>query len=112
METPKLRVVINYEKLSDVLIEQIKLVYPRGFQKHLISFFNDKGEKVTALRLETADKIYLVRMSVTLAKQIVEEDSDYDDTGKLKAQIKEQYEEEHSDAEYLSENENYREEDY
>jgi len=107
MEINKSRVVVDYEKLSDELVEQIKLVYPSGFIQHLISFINSKGEKISALRFETFEKIYLIRMTKQLAKQIIEEDSDYDDDGNLKDNIREQYEEEHSDIDYLSENDNY-----
>ena len=111
MEANKTRVIVDYEKLSDELIEQIKLVYPTGFSQHLISFNNSKGERVSALRFETFEKIYLIRMSGKMAIQIIEEDSDYDDDGNLKEDIRERYEEEHSDVDYLSENENYDSED-
>ena len=103
----KLRVVLDYEKLSDELKEQIKLVYPDGFSQHLIKFKNSKGESVSALRFETFEKIYLVRMSVQKAIQLIEDDNDYDDDGSLKEHIKEKYADEYSDIEYLSENENY-----
>lgn len=109
METNKLRVIQDYEKLSTEIKEQIKLVYPEGFSQHLIEFVNDKGELVNALRFETFEKIYMIRMSIKKAKQIIQEDSDYDDDGTLKVHIKEKYEDEHSDIEYLSENENYEE---
>lgn len=110
MNSDKTRVIVDYEKLSDELTEQIKLVYPEGFSQHLISFNNAKGEKVSALRFETFEKIYLIRMSKQLAEQIIEEDADYDDEGNLKESIREKYEEDHSDVEYLSENDNYDEE--
>ena len=109
MEKDKLKVVVDYEKLSDELVEQIKLVYPSGFSQHLISFTNGKGEKVSALRFETFEKIYLIRMSGKMAEKIVEEDPDYDDDGNLKEDIREKYEDEHSDVDYLSENKNYNE---
>lgn len=109
MEKDKLKVVVDYEKLSDELVEQIKLVYPSGFRQHLISFTNGKGEKISALRFETFEKIFLIRMSSKMAEKIVEEDSDYDDDGNLKEHIREKYEDEHSDVDYLSENENYDE---
>ena len=109
MEKDKLKVVVDYEKLNDELVEQIKLVYPSGFRQHLISFTNGKGEKISALRFETFEKIYLIRMSCKMAEKIVEEDSDYDDDGNLKEHIREKYEDEHSDVDYLSENENYDE---
>ena len=109
MQTDKTRVVTDYEKLNDELVEQIKLVYPSGFSQHLITFTNSQGEKISALRFETFEKIYLIRMSNKMAEQIVEEDSDYDDDGNLREHIREKYEEDHSDADYLSENENYDE---
>ena len=109
MESNKQRIIQDYEKLTDELKEQIKLVYPEGYSQHLISFNNSKGEKVSALRFETFEKIYLVRMSIRKAEQIIEEDTDYDDEGNLKDTIKEKYEDEYSDIEYLSENENYDE---
>jgi hypothetical protein len=109
MATDKTRTVVDYEKLSDELVEQLKLVYPDGFSEHLISFNNTQGETVSALRFETFEKIYLIRMSKKLAKQIIEEDEDYDDDGVLKEDIREQYEEDHSDVDYLTENENYDE---
>lgn len=109
MESDKTRVVVDYEKLDDALIEQIKLVYPYGFSQHLVSFNNSKGEKVSALRFETFEKIYLIRMSTKLAEQIIEDDDDFDEDGNLREEVREKYEEEHSDVDYLSENENYEE---
>ena len=111
MEKNKTRVVVDYEKLSDELIEQIKLVYPTGFIQHLITFTNAKGENVSALRFETFEKIYLIRMSRLMAEQIIDEDSDYDDEGNLKEYVREKYEEEHADVDYLSENDNYEEDE-
>lgn len=107
MEVNKLRVIQDYKKLSCELKEQIKLVYPEGYRQHLIKFNNSKGEKVSALRFETFEKVYLIRMSVEKALDLIENDSDYDDNGNLKSDFKERYEEEHSDINYLSENENY-----
>ena len=109
MESNKQRIIQDYEKLTDELKEQIKLVYPEGYSQHLISFNNSKGENVSALRFETLEKIYLVRMSIRKAEQIIEDDTDFDDDGNLKDNIKEKYEDEYSDIEYLSENENYDE---
>ena len=106
MNSEKLRVIKDYEALSDEIQEQIKLVYPTGFSQHLVRFTNSKGERVSALRFETFDKIYLVRMTSSKAEQLIEEDSDYDDDGNLKTDVRERYEDEHSDIDYLSENEN------
>ncbi|OEK05785.1 hypothetical protein [Roseivirga misakiensis] len=103
----KLRVIQDYEKLSAELQEQIKLVYPEGYVDHLITFTNAKGEIVSALRFETLEKIYLVRMTKAKAERLVDEDSDFDEDGNLRSNVREQYEEDHSDVDYLSENDNY-----
>lgn len=107
MEPNKLRVVIDYAKLSEELQEQLKLVYPSGFSQHLISFKNMHGEMVSALRFETFEKIYLIRMSIKKAEELIEDDDDYDDDGNLRDDVKEQYEDDYSDVDYLSENDNY-----
>lgn len=103
----KLRKVKDYDRLSPGLQEQIKLVYPEGYVQHLIHFANVQGEKVSALRFETFDTIYLVRMTESQARKLIREDDDYDDQGNLYDSIREQYEEEHSEVDYLSENDNY-----
>jgi ArsR family metal-binding transcriptional regulator len=108
----KLRVIKDLDKLSDEIIDQIKMVYPDGFSQHLIEFTNHKGELVSALPFETADTIYMIRMSKSVAIQIVDEDPDYDDSGSLKKQIKDKFKEEYSDVDYLADNENFSYEDY
>jgi hypothetical protein len=107
MKTNKLRVIQDFEKLNSDIQEQIKLVYPNGFSQHLIDFKNKDNETVYALPFETDEKIYMVRMTVKKALQLIEDDSDYDDGGNLKEGIREKYEEEYSDVDYLSENDNY-----
>lgn len=107
----KLRVIQDYEKLSTEIKEQIKLVFPEGYSNHLIEFKNRHGELVSALPFETDEKIYMVRMSVMMAEKIISEDTDFDEDGLLKTEAKEKYQDEYSDVDYLSENENYDEED-
>ena len=107
----KLRVIQDYEKLPVEIQEQIKLVFPEGFSNHLIEFKNRHGELVSALPFETDEKVYMVRMSVKQAEQIINDDDDYDDDGYLKDNVKEKYQDEYSDIDYLSENENYNDED-
>ncbi|WP_338792642.1 hypothetical protein V9L05_13910 [Bernardetia sp. Wsw4-3y2] len=105
----KARVITDFEKLNSDLQGQIKLVYPEGYSQHLITFQNKDNKTVSALRFETDEKIYLVRMSVATALQLIEDDDDFDDEGYLKENVKSQYEDEHADVDYLSENENYDE---
>lgn len=89
----KPRVVTAFEKVDSSIQEQIKLEYPYGFSQHLISFKNKDGETVSALRYESEDKIYLLKMSVRMAEQIIEDDDDYDDDGNLTDDAREEYEE-------------------
>ncbi len=93
----KPRLITSYEKLDSSIQEQIKLEYPEGFSQHLISFNNKDGDRVSALRFETEDKIYLVKMTQIIAEQIIEDDDDYDDDGNLTDDAKEEYEEKYDD---------------
>ncbi len=111
MEKNKIRVIQDYEKLSSELKEQVKLVYPHGYHNHLVEYTTPKGERIKTLRFETDEKIYLIRMTFQKAKAIIEQDDDFDEEGFLKMDIKEKYEEEYSDLEYLSDLEE-PEEDY
>ncbi len=95
----KPRIVKDYEKLDEAIQEQIKLNYPYGFDRHLITFKNATGKFVSALPFETDDRYYLIRMSKALAQEIIEEDDDYDDDGNLKKAVKEEYEEKYDDSE-------------
>lgn len=76
---PKKRVVKDYDKLPEDVLNRIKIEYPRGFVKHLIKYFNKDGVQVSALPYETEDMYYLIRMSVSEARQIILDDDDYED---------------------------------
>lgn len=80
----KKRIVIDYEKLPEDVINRIKLEYPEGFEENLITFTNAKGLFVSALPFETDEIYYLIRMTEKEAQQIIREDDDYDDDGKLR----------------------------
>ncbi len=97
----KPRTVTSFDKISQELQEQIKLTYPFGFIDDLIKFTNKDGELVSALRFETDEKIYLIKMTRTKARQLVEEDEDYDDEGVLRPEVKEDYEDRYSDLDYM-----------
>lgn len=103
MEANKPKVIIDYYKLGENLQEQVKLMYPDGFVDYLIHFKNAKGQEVTALRFETDEKIYLLRMTTQMAFQIIEDDDDYDEDHFLKNRAKDLYQEKHGDVEYLKE---------
>lgn len=107
MENNKLRVVQDYDKLSVELKEQVKLVYPEGYSQYLIQFVNSKGKKKSALRFETDEKIYMLRMSEKMAYQIMEDDDDYDEEHNLINEVRDVLQTKHADVEYLVENEYY-----
>jgi hypothetical protein len=89
----KPRIVKDYHKIEEVVKQQIKLAYPDGFEEHLIKFKNKDGLNVSALPFETDEKYYLVRMTITEAQEIIEEDDDYDEDGTLRSEAREEYEE-------------------
>ncbi|MDG1718045.1 MAG: hypothetical protein P8H42_10475 [Saprospiraceae bacterium] len=100
MSKPK--VIKNYEKLTEEVKEQIKLVYPMGYTSHLVTFTNREGEKKKGLPFETEDYYYLIRMSEAKAEAIIEDDDDYDDDGNLKKSAKTKYEDKHEDEDFLN----------
>lgn len=93
----KPRVVKDYDALAIEIQEQVKLSYPHGFDKHLVTFKNKNGKFVSALPFETDDRYYLIRMTRTEAQNIIEEDDAYDDEGHLKDDIKEELEDKYDD---------------
>lgn len=109
MSNDKPRIVKDFEKLDNEIQEQIKLTYPEGFYDNLISYYDKEGLRRSALPFETEDKYYLVRMSVAEAKQIVEDDDDYDKEGNLKSDVQEDYEEKYQEENSTEDNED---EDY
>lgn len=80
----KKRIVKDYENLPEEVVSQVKISYPSGFADHLISFTNKDGKRVSALPFETKDIYYLIRMTITEAHQIIEDDEDYDNEGTLR----------------------------
>ncbi len=97
----KKRVIKDYEALPDEVKDRIKLAYPRGFAQHLLKYTDIKGNRVSALPFDTEEIYYLVRMTVSEAVQIIEEDDDYDDDGMLRDDF--EIEEEDLDEEILEE---------
>ena len=88
----KPRIVKDFDKIEEAVKQQIKLSYPEGFEDNLIKFQNKDGHTVSALPFETEEKYYLVRMTVSQAQAIIEDDDDYDDDGILRDEVKEEYE--------------------
>jgi hypothetical protein len=93
----KPRIIRDYEKLSEEVLNQIKLEYPFGFDRQLIRFKNKEGRLISALPFETEEIYYLVRMTLKEAQQIVEDDDDYNEDGNLTEEAKERLEDEIED---------------
>ncbi len=106
MAASKPKIIKDYEKIPDEVKEQIKLVYPLGFSKHLITFTNKNGIKQKGLPFETDEVYYLIRMTVVQAHEIIEDDDDFNDDGELKESVKVKYEEKYDDVDYLDLNDN------
>ncbi len=102
----KPRVIKDYDSLSEEVKEQIKLIYPRGFRKHLVGFVNRDGERKQGLPFETEEYYYLIRMTEERASSIIREDDDFGADGVLKAKVRNEYEDKYDDVDYLSINAN------
>ncbi len=97
MNGNKPRVIKDYDALAIEIQEQIKLSYPHGFEKKLITFKNATGKLVSALPFETEERYYLVRMTKAEAIDIVEGDDDYNDEGQLKDDVADEYSDKYDD---------------
>lgn len=112
MEVNKTKIIKNFEKLTSDELEQVKLVYPRGFRKHLVEFIGMDGKKRKALPIETADKYYLIRMTVEEAIYVIASDDDYDENGLLKSKIQAKLSDKHDDENFLDEYNSNGDNDY
>ena len=99
----KPRIIKDFEKLTSEELEQVKLVYPRGFVEHLIEYKNKDGETKKGLPVETDKTYYLIRMSIDQAEEIVKYDDDYDEFGNLSDEARVEFQEKHDDVEWLEE---------
>ncbi|MFK7951773.1 MAG: hypothetical protein AB8B73_02930 [Ekhidna sp.] len=88
----KPRVLKTWDKLDLEIQEQIKLQYQEGFEDNLINVLNKDGEDQTVLPLETEDKYYLVKMTYLEAYELIEEDDDYDEHGRLFDGVRQDFE--------------------
>lgn len=72
----KKKVVIDYSKLSDELLALYEETYPTGIAGKTTRFPNARGEIVTAVRLESDDTIYLVKVMAKPKEVLSEEQMD------------------------------------
>ena len=72
----KKRVIKDYKNLPEEIREAIKEKYPQGYIHHVITFFNQDKQLVSALPYETDEISYLIKMPSSLHLKEDEEDSD------------------------------------
>jgi DNA-directed RNA polymerase subunit delta len=73
----KKRVIVDFNTLPDNVLEMMATKYPDGYDNDIIKFPNAKGELISAVRVETDDTIYLVKVSKQLQQMV--EDFEFDD---------------------------------
>ena len=74
----KKRVIVDYSTLPDDVLHIMSNKYPDGYDHDIIKFPNAKGEMISAVRVETDEIIYLVKVSKQL-EQMVEDFEDEDE---------------------------------
>lgn len=74
------RVIVDYNKLTPELLEELVSKFPFGYDKDdIICFKNAKGEEIEAVEIRTKDTIYLVKVGAKLSKAMEEfSDDDFD----------------------------------
>ena len=77
------RVIVDYKKLNESLLNLLVEKYPDGYgDRDIISFRNAQGDWVECIEVKTEDTIYLVKVSqrLTLAMEDFELDSNNDES--------------------------------
>ena len=62
----KKRRIVDYSNVPDDILNQLGELYPNGYERDVIKFPNAKGELISAVRVETEDTIYLIKVSSQL----------------------------------------------
>ena len=77
------RVIVDYKKLNDDILNLLVDKFPDGYDDtDIISFKNAKNEIVEAVEVKTEDTIYLVKVGVRLVQAMenyAEDDDDNND---------------------------------
>ena len=74
---PMKRIIKDYDQLPPSMVTQIKTTYPEGYADHLIRFNNSSGAVVSALPFQFEDIVYLIRMTVAQAIELVEFEDEF-----------------------------------
>ena len=83
MSTPLKRVIVDFKKLTQEILDMLVEKYPNGYRrKDIIVFRNAQNEIIEAVEVRTEDTVYLVKVSQRLADTMEnydEDDEDWDD---------------------------------
>ena len=74
------RILIDYKKLNPQVTALLIETYPDGYgDEDIISFRNVNGEFIEAVELQTADTLYLIKISKSLSHFIANFDENIDE---------------------------------
>ena len=74
------RIITSYTRLSEELQELFQQTYPNGYMNAVIPITKPNGETFYAVRLETDDTSYLVKVEVNIDSGDDDEEDDTDYT--------------------------------
>ena len=72
----KKRKIVDYSNVPDEILNKLGEIYPNGYDRDIIKFPNAKGEMVSAVRVETNDTIFLIKVSSQLKQMFDDLDID------------------------------------
>ena len=62
----KKRRIVDYSNVPEDILNKLGELYPNGYERDVIKFPNAKGELISAVRVETDDTIFLIKVSSQL----------------------------------------------
>ncbi len=72
----KKRRIVDYSNVPEEILNKLGEQYPNGYERDVIKFPNAKGELISAVRIETDDTIFLVKVSSQLKQMFDDLDID------------------------------------
>ncbi len=79
MNTVMKRVIVDYKKLTQEILDLLVEKYPDGYKtKDIVVFRNAQNDIIEAVEVRTEDTVYLVKVSQRLLDTIEDYDADED----------------------------------
>lgn len=79
MSIEKKHILTSYERLSDEVMAEFQEAFPRGYEPYAVEVTKQNGERFYAVRLETEDAVYLIRVDLRVDEWSDDDDDDGDD---------------------------------